>query len=135
MKNILLDDKWRNILTSISIYQSKSEDDMNYNEYLVVEEFLENDDLDWISIVRWGESVCWQHWSLLLQELDQRLCVSLKTCQSPKEPHHPSTTDVSGFLLKSFYSEALVNEVLGLWLDFIKQLWQDSKCSLENLLF
>ena len=29
-----------------------SSDDMNYNEYLVVEEFLENDDLDWISIVR-----------------------------------------------------------------------------------
>ena len=43
---------------------------------------------------------------------------------------HPSTTDVSRFLPKSFYSEALVNEVLGLWLDFIFQLWRDSKCSL-----
>ena len=30
----------------------RSLDDMNYNDYLVVEEFLENDDLDWISIVR-----------------------------------------------------------------------------------
>ena len=58
------------------------------------------------------------------------LCVSLKTC--PTELHHPSTTDVSGFLPKSFHSEALVNEVLGLWLDFIKQLWQDSKCSLPG---
>ena len=41
-------------------------------------------------------------------------CVSLKTCQSPKDLHHPSTMDVSGFLPKSFNSEALVNEVLGL---------------------
>ena len=29
-----------------------SSDDMNYNEYLVVEEFLENDDLGWILNVR-----------------------------------------------------------------------------------
>ena len=41
-------------------------------------------------------------------------CVNFITCQSPTELHHPSTTDGSGFLLKSFYSEALVNEVLGL---------------------
>ena len=48
----------------------------------------------------------------VLQEFDQRLCVSFMTCQEPTELHHPSTTDVLGFLLKSFYSEALVNEVL-----------------------